>query len=212
MEFKVIRAYDPAMDREAMKADGVWELFLENRDVKLITYDEENGGEKAAMVFHCRTLTRQQRRELDGLLPERKREHAFRVGVVSVENMLYPDKGIRAWSRKDVAKPMKDMELDLFAENDIQHVGEVIRAYSFCSPDRLPYVPLLATCLDELIAAGLAFQRRRAAQMRERAALSESGSSNLEAPPPTILISSAAGEKPGGATATGSGESKTPHS
>lgn len=179
MKLEIVRAYDLAIDREAMKADGDrWERFLEERDLSLLTYLD---GETPAKFVGI-ALSRSQRRELDGLPEERKRERAFMSAIKSVSGYKFRDGGSPVWSVKDPSKAMRDHDVDRFAETDVQHVGMVVIALSFCPPDSTPYVPLLVTCRDALIAAGLESQRRHAERTKRAAAPSGEGSAS---PPAT---------------------------
>lgn len=165
--FEVVRAYDPAIDLEATGAlvgTDNWNEFLATRDPSLLTFTE---GE-SPMRFHCRALTLKERRELrhKQTLSDQC-ERAFALAVLRVDGLIYPDGSKRSWTRAHANKPISDDELEeLFSEDDVQHVGNVIYQLSFLAKDRPRYVPLRGSCLDALTAVALDWRRRHAAQTK----------------------------------------------
>lgn len=162
--FKIIRAYDPAIDFDAITQEALTE-FLSTRDVELI--EGCMVPDERPVVFHARPLGQAERRSVRALSDADKYERAFALCITRVENHMREDGSRSEWIRPNdgaKARPLGDMHLAMFSEDDVQHVGQVIIAFSFCSPDRQPFVPLLGTCRDALTAAELRFRRRRAAQ------------------------------------------------
>ncbi|AKF08889.1 hypothetical protein [Sandaracinus amylolyticus] len=162
--FKVVRTYDPALDPDAIPQER-WIQFIQERDVALLD-GAVFPGEKTT-VFHCRPLSQAERRDVRGRAEADRHERAFALCVTRVEHLADEHGGHSTWVRPSEGakpRPLGDRELEVFSEDDIQHVGQVIVAASFCAPDRPLYVPLLATCRDAMTAAALASQRRRAAR------------------------------------------------
>lgn len=162
--FKVIRTYDPAIDASAIPQERMVR-FIQERDPDLLEGAFFPGEQPT--VFHCRPLSQAERRDVRGRADADKYERAFALCVTRVEHLANASGGRDTWVRpSDGAKPrpLGDREMERFSEDDVQHVGQVIVAASFCAPDRPLYVPLLATCRDAMTAVALASQHRRAAR------------------------------------------------
>lgn len=169
--FAVVRCFDAAIDvgRTDMHA------FLTDRDASRLTYIE---GERP-VVYRCRVLTRGEWRHMHSLAHDADRyEYAFRCGVMSVDDLEWPDGRRGTWTRPDDGsgkpRPIPDEYLDEhFAEADIQEVGHVIWARSFFGQRARPFYQLLDTSQYALRALGF----HRAA--RTRASSSSPTSSEL---------------------------------
>lgn len=185
-KLEIVRAYDPAIDLEATGAlagTANWQEFIATRDPNLLTFVE---GETPVRFF-TRTLTLKERRDLRHKTTVSDQcERAFALCVLRVENLPFPDGSRRSWSRQNPNKPISDDELEeLFSEDDVQHVGNVVWHHSFFARDRPRYVPVRVTCQDAMIAAALAWRRRHAAQTKAQdAPPSDDGRQPPEAPPP----------------------------
>lgn len=189
--FKVIRTYDPAIDPDAIPQER-WVRFIQERDPELLEGAFFPGEQPT--VFYCRPLSQAERRDVRGRAEADRFERAFALCVTRVDHLADGQGGRSTWSRPgDGAKPrpLGDQELARFSEDDIQHVGQVIVAASFCAPDRPLYVPLLATCRDAMTAAALASQRRRAGQMSSSSS-SPDGSEQAEGRTPDLPSGSGA--------------------
>ncbi len=159
--FRVIRVYDPAIDYDSI-AQKKWDEFVQTRDADLLEGHFFPG--KSPTIFHVRPLSQTERRDVRGKSESDRFERAFAFCVTRVENLATDDDGHEPWTRpNDGAKPrpLSDDALSRFAEEDILHVGAVIVAASFSSPDRPLFVPLLGTCRDALTAAALVVVRSR---------------------------------------------------
>ena len=169
--FAVIRTYDPAIEWDAVPTPDLNE-FLQTRDPALLENRYIDGDRPT--VFHCRPLSQSEARDVRGRADADKFERCFSLCVTRVEHLFKDDgsndgEGVHeSWTRPNdsqKARPLSDSVLDRFAYHDVQHVGQVIFAASFSSPDRPLYVPLLDTCRDATTAAELSYRRRRAARM-----------------------------------------------
>lgn len=141
--FSVVRCFDAAID--AVRTD--MHAFLSDRDTKRLVYLE---GERP-VVYQCRVLTRSEWRHIHSLAHDADRyEYAFRCGVLSVDDHMWPDGSRRTWTRPDDGsgkpRPIPDEYLDEhFAEADIQEVGHVVWARSFFGQRQRPFYQLLDT-------------------------------------------------------------------
>lgn len=121
------------------------------------------------VVFRCRLLSRQARRRYtDQKTLERKYEVAFRLGVLSIENLprLSGD-GTRSWSAGRASKweELTDEAIDQtgLRDTDLWEIGSVIAARSF-----LPLgTPLSAPQLDSSLRAWAATSSRFAVQSQD---------------------------------------------
>lgn len=168
--FRVVRTYDPAIDHAVLaeQPQDVQDRFYRERDASVL--DEVEGAVFAGespVVFHCRPLTRSEVRDVRARPDADARERAFALCVQRVDNYLADGGSRRTWVRPGTEsakpRPLSDSELDAFGHDAVQHVGEVVLRFSFCDPDRRPYVPLRGTCLDATTAAILVSQHRHAA-------------------------------------------------
>jgi hypothetical protein len=167
--FAVVRTYDPAIEWDALPTPDLNE-FLQTRDPALLEGRYIDG--ERPTVFHCRPLSQSEARDVRGRSDADKYERCFSLCVTRVEALFVddgsPDGARETWTRPNdgqKARPLSDGVLDRFSFGDVQHVGQVIFAASFSSPDRPLYVPLLDTCRDATTAAELSYRRRRAALM-----------------------------------------------
>lgn len=196
--FQVVRVYDPAIDHDT--PEDAWRKFLNERDHSGLVYFDG----KKPVVFHCRPLSIDERRQLRSCATEEdKHEAAFARGVVRVERHVHPDGDARDFYRPTdtgaKARPIPDSMLALFGEEDVQEIGAVVLARSFLARDRPASYRLLATSLHALAALRL----HRAAAMNATSPSAET-KPQAEAQPPATPSASPAGGESGGATATGS--------
>ena len=172
--FQVIRVYDPAIDRDASDLSQ----FALERDPSHLVYTE--GAQP--VVFHCRRLTLNERRDARNKATDCDRyEAAFVRGLVKVERLPVGEDGeTREWRRAERGGkqvPITDSELEqLFAEVDVQEVGMVIWVKStlFFHRGSRGYYPLLPMSRDALTGTLFHLAEQKSA----------SGTSGENRPPP----------------------------
>lgn len=172
--FKIVRAYDPAIDFDAVPKE-TWDDFVTTRDPALLDGFYLPG--EQPVVYHCRPLSRAEARDVLSRPESERPERAFAWCVLSVDNLRGLDGSLRPqWRRPETGKvkPLTDEALSVFALDDTLHVGQAVLSRSFSAPDRPVYVPLLASCRDALTAAALRYRRRLAAQTSESSSSGES--------------------------------------
>lgn len=130
INFDVVLPYDPEVVKHANELDIA--RYAVRREIEVLALPSE----AKPIVFRCRVLSRDQRRQVRELgSVHRQRELAFRYGVVEIRN-LPRHGGITEsllLSRKRSGDPLEDADLDALhvGDHDIEDVGAAILARSF---------------------------------------------------------------------------------
>lgn len=171
LTFDVVRMYDAEV--KAHVAPEVAGDYGVHRDLKRLGLPPE----ARPLVFHCRVLTRNQRRTVQSQASvERRYELAFCYGAISIDN--FPDANktprtlVLARDRPDA--PINDSTLDTtgLGDEDLWEIGSVIYHRSFLAHGTPLSCPLLPSSA-----------RAWAAQVSPRAELSMGSSTQTDAPP-----------------------------
>lgn len=169
--FRVVRWYDPEVERHCDLQSIL--AYRTGRDLDELDLPED----AKPIVFHCRLLTRDQRRQIRSIASEYvQREGAFQYGVTSIENL--PRNGRLETvvpSRRGKRDPIDDPELDRLGlgDDDIQEVGEVILAKSTLGKG----VPLRCEVLDSSRRAWVSVASSLRAEQKTDSETSEAGTS-----------------------------------
>lgn len=153
--FKIVLLSDPAIDIEASD----YNAFLRERDISALAFRD---GEEPT-IYHCRTLSLQERRDVRNKATDPDRhEAAFVRGLVRVSG-LHAANGTRVEWRRESDKTGKerivsDRDLEtLFSETALQEVGAAIwhRSSLPLSPGSVVCFPLLDISRHALMAIRL---------------------------------------------------------
>lgn len=145
--FQCVRWYDPEIARHV---DGESAgQYCVNRDMDALR--ALLPAEAVPLIFHCKRLTRSQRRTVQAQgSDERRYEVAFRYGVLSIQNMPAPS-GPRTveLSRTKPDEALDDKAIDAtgLSDPDLWEIGSVVYAHSFLPLGTPPSCPQLPSSL-----------------------------------------------------------------
>lgn len=139
--FTVMRSYDPELIEHNTHEDMA--RYAVSRDESILKIPEH----ARPMRFHCRVLSRDQRRRVqDSRSLNERRELAFRYGVLEIENAIKGSQKINiAANRGKPDEALSDDALDSMGvgDLDIAEIGEAIITRSFLAAGITPRYPLL---------------------------------------------------------------------
>lgn len=154
-QFRIVSVLDPAIDTENMPMETM-QRYIETRDEKLITPYIRPGG--LPTWFHIREIPRRlMTRFVQSAagVESMRNDHAFRAGVVLVENVHQEDgPHLVSWKpprTKDDVLP-EDVVEQRFSPAEVDEVGCVIWHHSFLARKMRRTFPLPHTSLEALSA------------------------------------------------------------
>lgn len=138
--FDVVRFYDPELVGRI--PGGELGKYAVHRDISQLDL-----GDAKPVIFKCRALTRDQRRQVrEQSSDDRRYELAFRFGVLAVKNLPGPS-GPRDlnMSRARPSDALDDAAIDAtgLGDVDIAEVGSAVMARSFLALGAPPTAPVL---------------------------------------------------------------------
>lgn len=133
-QFRIVSVNDPAIDTERMPLETMVK-YIETRDEKLVLPFIRPGGQPT--WFHIREIPRRLMTRFvqsAAAVESMRNEHAFRAGVLTVENLHQEDGPVRSsWKAprtEDDVIP-EDVLEQRFSPSEVDEVGAVVWNHSF---------------------------------------------------------------------------------